>query len=69
MGLAIYGITRKLKAFGKNDIIYPVVTWAYLNYGIYCGNQPKMYEVGYPAHPYIIGERTKVINKCCFKNP
>lgn len=58
-----------LKAYGKNDILYPIVVFCAQNYGIYCQSQKVLFETGYPAHPYIIGERTKVINKCCFKNP
>lgn len=28
-----------------------------------------MFEIGYPAHPFIVNKRIEVINRSCFKYP
>lgn len=30
---------------------------------------PRLFEVGYPAHPEIIDARRVAVNKCCFQHP
>ena len=40
-----------------------------MNYGIYALEQKSIFEVGYPAHPFIMEQRMKMINKTCFSYP
>jgi len=44
----------------------PFLIWAWARKMIH---QPFLYEVAFPAHPLVIEERRKVMNKCCFFAP
>ena len=43
--------------------------WSYFNYSMYLGEGKKLFEKGFPAHPYIQAARTEVINESCFSYP
>lgn len=57
-GFALYFITRRLASKSKFDFQYFLVPYFYLNYGTFLNNGRVLYEIGYPAHPYIIEQRT-----------
>ena len=52
-GLAVYGLTRRLKTKSGSDFFYALIPYCYVNYGIFMIQQRKLYELGYPAHPFI----------------
>ena len=68
-GLLLYGLTRRLKAYSGSDVFYFAIPYLYINYGTFVIEQRKLYEMGYPAHPFIQQQRTDVLNKTCFKYP
>ena len=49
--------------------IYFLTPLAYFTYCKSAVSAPKLFEVGYPAHPTIIERRRKAVNKCCFFAP
>ena len=67
--LGCYYLTRQLKAFSSYDKFYFWVPYIFMNYGVYLSEVRRLYEIGYPAHPYIQIKRTELINKCCYKYP
>jgi len=52
-GLLLYGLTRRLKAYSGSDVFYFARPYLYINYGTFVIEQRKLYEMGYPAHPFI----------------
>ena len=50
-------------------MIYFVIPWSYATYGYFVEQQPKLFEIGYPAHPLIFKKRTDVVNKICYYYP
>ena len=69
LGFGLFRLTRRLKKASPTDIGYFVVPYLYQNYGMYILLQKDLFEMGYPAHPYIIEQRMKMINKTCFSYP
>jgi hypothetical protein len=69
MGSLLYLLTRSLKRKQSSDIQYFLFPWTYTNYSIYLGENKKLFEKGFPAHPFIQECRTNVINKSCFSYP
>jgi len=52
-GFLLYGLTRRLKAYSGSDVFYFAIPYLYINYGTFVIEQRKLYEMGYPAHPFI----------------
>ena len=69
LGLGLFKLTRRLKKGSGTDIFYFVIPYLYANYGIFCVEQKQIFEMGYPAHPYILEQRMGVINRACFSYP
>ena len=68
-GAFLFLLTRRLASKSKFDFQYFLVPYLYLNYGTYLSSGRQLYEMGYPAHPFIVEQRTKVLNRVCFKYP
>ena len=49
--------------------MYFFVPYMFLNYGMFLEQQHTLFEVGYPAHPFIIQKRSEVINSVCYYYP
>lgn len=49
--------------------MYFICTYFFVNYALFIDHQPKLFEVGYPAHPYIFEKRSQVINALCHYHP
>lgn len=69
VGAFFYILTRRLKAKGALDGMYFMVPYMFANYSIFIERQHKLFELGYPAHPYIFQKRTKVVNSICYYYP
>ena len=52
-GLALFFLTRRLKKKSATDALYFISGWAFVNYGLFVDQQHKLFEISYPAHPYI----------------
>ena len=69
-GALLYFLTISLKKKSNADfVLYFFTPWAYGNYCLYLSETRKLFEKGFPAHPYIAEKRMKVINKSCFSYP
>ena len=69
LGVALFKLTRYLKKSSGMDSLYFVVPFLYANYGIFIVEQKGLFEMGYPAHPYVLKHRMHCINKTCFSYP
>ena len=49
--------------------MYFIMPYLFANYGIFLIEQRKLFEQGYPAHPFIIEKRARILSRCCFKYP
>ena len=65
----MFKLTRRLKKSSGTDMLYFLAPYLYANYGIFCVEQRTIFEMGYPAHPYVIEKRMSVVNKTCFSYP
>ena len=58
-----------MKQKSSTDPLYFVCGWAFINYGMFVEQQHKLFEIGYPAHPFIFEKRSQVINNICYYHP
>ena len=65
----VLALTRRLKSKGALDPLYFIFSWIYLTYGQVVAKQHILFEIGYPAHPYIIRKRQDVVNAICYYYP
>ena len=68
-GFGLFKLTRMLKKATGPDVLYFVLPYLYVNYGVFCIEQKNVFESGYPAHPYILEQRMNVINRACYSFP
>ena len=70
LGYAVLRLARYLKKSGPMDYaIYlglPAMGVVYMCQKLSCSH---LFSIGYPAHPYILEQRRRVINKACFFAP
>lgn len=61
---------RMLKKTGPMDIpIYCGIPMAFFLWTGKASSAPRGFSVGFPAHPYILEQRRRVINQSCFYAP
>lgn len=66
----VYLVTRALKSWKPSDaVFYFFVPLCICNYFLLDGEIHKAYEIAYPAHPKIIGERNKTMYKMAYHYP
>lgn len=68
-GAFLFYLTRRLKQKAASDALYFIVGYCFVNYALFVEQQHKLFEVSYPAHPFIFDKRTKVINSVCYYHP
>lgn len=68
-GACLFLLTRRLKQKSATDFLYFLSGYVFVNYGIFVEQQPKLFEIGYPAHPYIFEKRSQVLNMVCYYHP
>lgn len=61
-GYFLFRLTRRLKHKSSTDVMYFIGGYMFLNYGIFVSEQHKLFEIAYPAHPYILEKRADAIN-------
>ena len=72
---ALYGyiLLKAVGLFKKRTMldipIFFVSPIIMMMYNSKCCYMPRLWEVGYPAHPVILEQRRKAVNKCCFFAP
>jgi hypothetical protein len=52
-GWFLFALTRRLKQKAASDAMYFITGYIFINYGIFVEQQHKLFEIGYPAHPFI----------------
>ena len=57
-GAMLFLLTRRLKQKAATDALYFITGWAFINYAMFVEQQHKLFEIAYPAHPYIFQKRT-----------
>ena len=68
-GLLLYGLTRRLKKYSQYDILYFAVPYIFMQNGLFNVNSKAIVESGYPAHPWIVERRTKLLSDTCYLYP
>lgn len=68
-GWGLFKLTRRLKHKSPTDAMYFIAAFIFVNYGLFVSEQHKLFEVGYPAHPYILERRSEAINSICYYYP
>ena len=52
-----------------DPFFYFMIPYFFANYFVFLERQHKLFELGYPAHPYIFRQRTDVVNNIAFHYP
>lgn len=68
-GAATLGLCRLLQAKRPLDGLYFLIPWVYVTYSSMLTNCPKLFELSYPAHPFVMEKRSETLNKMCFYYP
>lgn len=49
--------------------MYFILGYTFVAYGIFIADANKLFEIDYPAHPYVVEKRAEVVNAICYYYP